>query len=294
MLTTRQYLYSEIESLASLQYIIKNKYSAVLKLEDNYVYGQDGVEEYLQTEKNNFNKSSHSEDRATISMTITINNVDQERCGHFLWDLAHKAIRDKFKFDFDNASSSSTLYGGSGQIAVDEFDAHHTIINRAFQYLSKEPREQTKKIGWYLVCWLPYHLERLRELEDEDEGALTPFDQHEIGKSLYHLFKDESVFRRHTESFAQTYWTREEIQTIRKWLMDSAVVRKLDRKWKDGVQGTISPTRGFLANLVRVIVEGFLRERNWKVSDAFGWIEEFMNTVSLAFQHFVLILTILS
>jgi Cdc6-like AAA superfamily ATPase len=101
-----KFLYSGTESLASLKYIIKNKYSAVLKLEDKHVYGKDGVQDYLQKEKDTSGKSSQFKERPTISMTITINNVDQELCGHFLWDLAHKGIRDKFKFDFDAASNA--------------------------------------------------------------------------------------------------------------------------------------------------------------------------------------------
>ncbi|KAI1411841.1 hypothetical protein F5Y13DRAFT_200538 [Hypoxylon sp. FL1857] len=276
-LEAAMFLYSGTESLASLQFIIKNKYSAVLKLEDGYVYGQDGVKDYLQKDKDNSGKSSHSKDRSTISMTITINNVDQELCGHFLWDLAHKAIRDKFKFDFDAASPHGALHSSSqATITVDEFEANHTIVTRAFEYLEKEPRDQTKEIGKYLVGWLPYHLGRLRQLEDEEKGALTPGEQFEIGQSLYKLFKDENVFLRHRASFEQTLWFVSEMEDVQKWLMDSAVVRRLDKKWRDEVQLPLSPTRGFLKELVKMVVEGMLRNRSWGVQNAYNWIEEFM------------------
>jgi hypothetical protein len=209
-----QFLYSGIESLASLQYIIRKKYLAVLKLETGddgllYVYGQNGVKDYLQKEKRNSAQSSNAKDRSTISMTITISNVDQELCGNFLWDLAHKAIRDKFNFNFDLDGPNAVHSGGSGgqskSIVVDEFEAHHTIVTRIFEFLSKEPTEQTAGIGIYLACWLPRHLDRLPQLEDEEEGALMPSEQYEIGQNLYMLFKDDTIFRRHKASFTRTY-----------------------------------------------------------------------------------------
>ncbi|KAI1100300.1 hypothetical protein F4804DRAFT_319299 [Jackrogersella minutella] len=276
-LEAAMFLYSGTESLASLHFIIKNKYSAVLKLDSGYVYGQDGVKDYLQKDKDISGKSSHSRDRSTISMTICINNVDQELCGHFLWDLAHKAIRDKFKFDFDAASANGTLHSsGQATIAVDEFEAHHTIVTRAFEFLDSDPRDQTKEIGQYLVGWLPYHLGQLRQLEDDEKGALTPGEQTEIGQNLYKLFKDDKVFLRHKESFGVTWWFVEEMEGLQKWLMDSAVVRRLDKKWRDEVQMPISPTRGFLKELVKLLVEGLLRNRSWGAQNAYGWIEKFM------------------
>ncbi|KAI1138512.1 hypothetical protein F5Y05DRAFT_42402 [Hypoxylon sp. FL0543] len=271
-LEAAMFLYSGTESLASLQFIIKNKYSAVLKLEDGYVYGQDGVKNYLQ--KDLSGRSLPSRDRSTISMSITINNVDQEICANFLWDLAHKAIRDKFKFDFDAASA---LHSSSqAVIAVDEFEAHHTIVTRAFEFLDKEPRDQTRKIGGYLVGLLPYHLSQLLQLENEEKGALTPNEQFEIGQNLYKLFKDEQVILRHKASFEQTMWYADEMEGLQRWLMDSAVVRRLDKKWRDEVRLSLSPTRGFLKGLVTIIAERLLRKRSWRVLNASGWIHEFM------------------
>ncbi|XDG03489.1 hypothetical protein ABKA04_003104 [Annulohypoxylon sp. FPYF3050] len=276
-LEAAMFLYSGTESIASLEFIIKNKYSAVLKLENGYVYGQDGVKDYLQRDKDISSKSSRSRDRPTISMTITINNVDQELCGHFLWDLAQKAIRDKFKFDFDAASANGALHSSNqASIRLDEFEAHHTIITRAFEYLDKEQQEQTKDIGQYLVGWLPYHLGELRKLEDEEKGDLAPSEQIEIGQNLYKLFKDDSVILRHKASFEKTSWYASEMEDLQKWLMDSAVVRRLDKKWRDEVQLPVSPTRTFLKELVKKLVTGFLRERSWDAENAYIWIQQLM------------------
>ncbi|KAK0702793.1 hypothetical protein B0H67DRAFT_499740 [Lasiosphaeris hirsuta] len=285
-LEAAMFLYSGTESLVSLQYIIENKYSAVLKLEDGYVYGKDGVKEYLQKEKANSEKSPHSKDRATISMTITINNVDQELCGHFLWDLAHKAIRDKFKFDFDAASPNSALHGRQAAITVDELEAHHTIVTRAFEYLDREPKDQTKEVGEYLVCWLPYHLGclRLRQLEDDDR-ELTPNEQSDIGQNLHKLFRDQQVFKRHKASFSKCWWLAEEIEDLQKLLMDSAVVRRVDKEWRLAVEQASSPTKGFLSELVEVVVRGFLKERSWDVNNAYQWILRFMEVDEKKFQQ---------
>ncbi|TFB02602.1 hypothetical protein CCMA1212_005402 [Trichoderma ghanense] len=275
-LEAAMYLCSETESLASMEYIIKNKYSAVLKLDEGYVFGQDGVKEYLRKDVNVSGRSAQSKDRATISMTITINNVDQELCGHFLWDLAHKAIRDKFNFNLDDEAANAFHGGNRATIAVDEFEAHHTIVTRAFEYLSKPHREQTEKIGAYLVGWLPYHLSRLRQLEDDDQGALMPSEQFEIGQNLYKLFKGGEVFRRHKQSFQRVLWTVDEMADMQKWLMDSAVMRRLDKRWRDEVQLAVSPPRGYLKELVRIVVGGLLRERSWEVEPAYDWLEQFM------------------
>ncbi|OTA04241.1 hypothetical protein A9Z42_0048210 [Trichoderma parareesei] len=275
-LEAAMYLCSETESLASMEYIIRNKYSAVLKLDDGYVFGQDGVKEFLRKDVNVSGRSAQSKDRATISMTITINNVDQELCGHFLWDLAHKAIRDKFNFNLDDEAANAFHGGSRASIAVDEFEAHHTIVTRAFEYLNKPHREQTEKIGAYLVGWLPYHLSRLRQLEDDDQGALMPSEQFEIGQNLYKLFKGGEVFRRHKQSFQRVLWTVDEMMDVQKWLMDSAVMRRLDKRWRDEVQLASSPTRGYLKEWVRVVVCGLLRERSWEVEPAYGWLEQFM------------------
>ncbi|KAI8943991.1 hypothetical protein F4801DRAFT_601290 [Xylaria longipes] len=273
-LEAAMFLISGTESLTPLQYIIKNKYNAVLKLAGTTVSGHDGVKEYFQTVNDERNKPSHSRDRATISMSITINNVDQELCGHFLWDLAQKAIRDKFKFDFDN--TSNTLHGSQGTIFVDEFEAHRTIVTRAFEYLNKEPRDETIVIGRYLCSWLPYHLDRLRELRDEDKGELMVDEQLEIGRNLYKLLKPGGLFLRHKNIFGQIWWTMEEIEDLQKWLMDSAVVRKLDKTWREEVQSAVSPMQGFLKHFAKLVVEGFLRERTWGLENSWGWIDEFM------------------
>jgi len=263
----------------SLQYIIENKYSAVLRLEDGYVYGGDGVKEYLQKEKAKSDKSPDSKDRALISMTITIENVDQEVCGHFLWDLAHKAIRDNFKFDFNTVGPRSGLHGRQAAITADELEAHHTIVMRAFEYLDREPREQTKEIGKYLVGWLPYHLDRLRQLEDDDR-ELTPREQSEIGRNLEKLFRDQQIVKRHRATFAETFWWASEMEDVQKWLMDSAVVRRVDREWRQAVQQAVSPTRGFMRELVEVVVRGLFRERSWKAGNAYWWISQLMDLVS--------------
>ncbi|KFY68311.1 hypothetical protein V496_01166 [Pseudogymnoascus sp. VKM F-4515 (FW-2607)] len=268
-LEAAMFLYSNKKSLASLKYIITNKYSAILKLEDGYVYGQDGVQKYLEKGKD---ASGKSVDSSTISMAITINNVDQELCAHFLWDLAHKAIREKFNFDAASALHSSS----QAAIAVDEFDAHHTIVNRAFEYLEKGHKKQTEDIGRYLVFWLPYHLNQLRCLEFDDMGTLKSTDKLEIGQSLYRLFKDDQVIRRHRVNFEPVWWEVEEMENVQKWLTDPAVVKRLDKKWLDEVHAAARPSRGFLKELVKIVVEGFLREREWNVASAYYWIEQFM------------------
>jgi hypothetical protein len=273
-----QFLKTGIESLVSLEHIIRTKYSAVLKVENGRVHGVDGIKEFLAKQKD-FGRASHSKDRSTISMTITINNVDQELCGHFLWDLAHKAIRDKFHFSFDGDASNALHSSSQSTIAVDEFEAHHTIVTRAFEYLTALPIEQSDAIGGYLIAWLPYHLNCLRELEDEERGYLTPNQQLELGQNLYDLFKDEVIFKRHKNRFESTIWWATEMWDMSKWFRDSAVVRRQSKVWRDAMQLAESPVEGYLKTFVTIVVRGFLRERSWDVRWAMMWIEQFLKVV---------------
>lgn len=214
-------------------------------------------------------------------MTITINKVDQDLCGHFLWDLADMAIRDKFKFNL-NGDSLNAVGTNNVQNAVvlDEFEANHSIVVQAFKYLSKEPLEQTKDIGQYLLLRLPYHLNQLRKLEDDDQGALTPHQRLEIGQNLYKLFKDDVLVQRHKATFQQSCWTAADIMDVQKWMSDTAVTRRLDRKWQDKLQAAVNPTKGYLEELVRVVVQGLLKDRTWEVSSACIWLKEFIAVVS--------------
>ncbi|EQB52262.1 NACHT and TPR domain-containing protein [Colletotrichum gloeosporioides Cg-14] len=269
-------LTSDIASLTSLEYVIRTKYSAILSIEDEYyVYLQDGVEEYLQKADTSSGQSQRSTGGSTISMTISINNVDQELCGNFLWDLADMAIRNKFKFNFDG-EAFKPAHSNKRPIAVDELEANYTIVTQAFKYLSNEPTDGTQNVGRYVVEFLPYHLNRIRELEDEDKGMLRDDQRSEIGQGLYKIFRDDTVFQRHIKIWQDIEWSVDEMRAIQTWLMDSAAVRKVDRKWRTAVQKAPSPVRGYLNELVKMVLRGLLRQRSWQMHNASKWLKRFM------------------
>ncbi|KAI8182977.1 hypothetical protein KHU50_002262 [Colletotrichum sp. SAR 10_65] len=269
-------LTSDIASLTSLEYVIRTKYSAILSIEDEYyVYLQDGVEEYLQKVDTSSGQSQQSTGGSTISMTISINNVDQELCGNFLWDLADMAIRNKFKFNFDG-EAFNPAHSSKTPLAVDELEANYTIVTQAFKYLSNEPTDATQNVGRYVVEFLPYHLNRVRELEDEDKGMLRDDQRSDIGQGLYKIFKDDTVFQRHIKIWQDIEWSVDEMRAIQTWLMDSAAVRKVDRKWRTAVQRASSPITGYLNELVKTVLRGLLRQRSWQMYNASKWLKRFM------------------
>ncbi|KAI8204433.1 hypothetical protein K4K52_004926 [Colletotrichum sp. SAR 10_76] len=269
-------LTSDIASLTSLEYVIRTKYSAILSIEDEYyVYLQDGVEEYLQKVDTSSGQSQQSTGGSTISMTISINNVDQEICGNFLWDLADMAIRNKFKFNFDG-EAFNPAHSSKRPLAVDELEANYTIVTQAFKYLSNEPTDATQNVGRYVVEFLPYHLNRVRELEDEDKGMLRDDQRSEIGQGLYKIFKDDTVFQRHIKIWQDIEWSVDEMRAVQTWLMDSAAVRKVDRKWRTAVQRASSPITGYLNELVKTVLRGLLRQRSWQMYNASKWLKRFM------------------
>jgi hypothetical protein len=251
----------------------------VLDIEDDYVLVQNQVEKILRRETGISDKHSSAQEGPTISMSITINNVSEQLCHHFLWDLAQVSIRDKFKFDFDAASHR--LHGQQATIEVDEFEAHHTIVKHAFEYLKGEPSEQTKAIGQYLVVWLPFHLTRLRELETEDKGELMPSDKRNIANGLYNVFKSDTTFQRHKNSFeghdgSRSYWKPSEMTDVNEWFRDSAASRLLDKKWLTAVKSAPNPTRGYLRPLVQLVLDQFLKDRAWGALSCYRWIEQFV------------------
>ncbi|KAI0161747.1 hypothetical protein GGR52DRAFT_138239 [Hypoxylon sp. FL1284] len=269
-LEAAMFLHSGRGSLVSLGYIIRDRYPAILTFKDGYVDSQDGMKAHLQVGSGTARKSSSSKEHPTIDMSITINQVDQEHCGHFFWDLAGMMLRDRFHFNLTSSSSQAA-------IAVDEFKSKHTIVTYTFKYLQEEPREETKAIGPYLVGYLPWHLERLHQLEDDSrtDDDLTATKRN-IGNDLYELFKDDNVLLRHQESFHRYSWTVDEIYYMYGWLTDRVVMRNVDKKWLDEVMRHKSPTRGPFKELVKMVVKGFLTERNWPVEDAYRWIDTFM------------------
>lgn len=272
-----------------LEDIVTSKYVAVLKISDapegRIVEGQEGAFEYLQKEKEH--RAQHDKDKSTISMTINITNVDQEVVGHFLWDLSQKAIRDKFRFDFDNASN--TLHTQQSTIAVDEFEAHHTLVMRAFKYFSREPSEGTSMIGRYLWWWLPCHMERINQLESDEKGYLTMDEQIDIGRYLYNLFKDQELFKRHKATVENTVWTAEEMGFVQKWLRTTTVTRRVPKKWRDEVMEASSPVRGYFNQFAKMIIENWLRSTEHQSGETQcsyrAWIREFMEAVSFVPFH---------
>lgn len=272
------------DSLVPLSYIIKNKYDAIFKIEDEggFVDVQDAVSEFLREKSVTPRRPPQSEEQATISMTITIHNVDQETCGNFLWDLALKSNRDKFKFDFDADSANKSQ--ATIQIAADELEAHHTIVLSTFKFLEGECNDQNKILGEYLVNWLPHHLNRLRVLRDEELRDLKKREYQSIGQNLYKLFNDNKIFERHKAILHKTYWDVWELEEIQDWLRDPTVVRGIqDKPWKDRVKNVNSPSRGYLQCFTRMMVESMLKETRYDAVAAFSWVRHLIDAVSSSY-----------
>lgn len=154
-------------------------------------------------------------------MTITIHNVDQRYCAHFLWDLTQMAMRDDFRF-FQNDSISTMHREGAPTIALDALNTNRDIVLQVFNYMSEEPTERTREIGLYMICWLPYHLQTIRELEKSRK--LYRSERQKIGSALYELFSNGTVIERHEGSLSQTIWTKSEMLEIQIWVTDLRVL----------------------------------------------------------------------
>lgn len=258
--------------------MIENKYPEILGEHDGFVYVKDVIRDYLMKTSDTSRTPPPTEQDSLISMTITVKNVDQETCGNFLWDLAHKSNREKFKFDFQEAFNANN--SSQTTIAVDEIDAHHTIVQRIFKYLRHESGDQTTEFGTYAFQYLPHHLRRLLSLYHKRQGPLRPHELQEIGKNLYVLFKDNEVFQSHKAIIEKVYWDVKDMEAIRDWLTESWVVMGIeDMPWRDQVKQVYSPARSYLQNFARWIVENLLRKRSGANQSTFAWLQQLMQAV---------------
>lgn len=160
-----------------LQRAIEKKYSPIFELSDNHIEVKDSVKDFLLWQSISAEGKPCSSDQSTISMTISINNLQKDHCACFLWEVAQRAIGDKFKFDFNVAAAKATAQ----LIRVDMSEAHHTIVRHAFDYLIGKPTEEQDEKGLhniskYLTQSLPFHLGELHVLEIEAKRDLTSLE----------------------------------------------------------------------------------------------------------------------
>lgn len=272
------FFYSDSEALGmTLEYIIKNKYSSILRVEAGGVVNvEDNVSDFLKKAEDSSVKRVRHEDQALISMKITVKNVDPETCGNFLWDLAHQSNRQKFKFGFDAVDANSS---NQAAIAVDALKAHHTIVLSTFKYLEQETVDKTKDLGYYLIRWLPYHLASLRSTMHEPNRFFHHQELQEIGQGLHTLFKDNVVFERHKAVFNATLWDVEEMDNIREWLADSSVMGKIvagDKSWRERMNHN-GPAKGYMKDFTEITVRTLLRQRDSEFGTAFEWLQRLMD-----------------
>ena len=270
--------------MASLETVIKTKYSAVLKLSDGCVVEQENIRDYLETRAKEKEAAAlrgpASGSRGTISMSIILNNVDEHVAKQFFWDLAHTDMRGQLRTAL-NGGSSGTAF--DHRISISEFDSRYTIIKQAFEYLSEEnPKEQAKPIGKYLIEYLPVHLGRLFDLDSQDEGDLPKEDRIYIGNSLYDMLKDGAALKRHKDIFEQIWYTTNDLKQLNTWLGDSKAMSKVDPKWVKEMQQEKIPSKGYLKEFASTIVRGLLRERYWRAGGALDWIVEFIMLVGFS------------
>lgn len=277
--------FNETASVEGIDTMVRNRYSSILKIEQDVVQVQEGFEKYLaeKAKTSSSEQESLSHSPSTISMALTLNHVGRKRAAEYFWNLTQMAMQPNFTFDFTNPVKKDNQR--QGQIAVDEFEAHLAIVKHAFKNMDSEPRVDHQSNTRYLVEWLPHHLFRLRELENQSHhGVLLAHQQREIGENLYKLFTDGSVFQLHKSAFERVYWTSFEMETLQEWLVDSAV-RRQDKEWFKNVLSARNVIEGYLKEFIRWVITEFLRDRTWDASMAYRWIEEFMEkdseTISL-------------
>ncbi|KAG5817395.1 hypothetical protein H9Q74_000654 [Fusarium xylarioides] len=216
-----------------LETVIKTKYSTVLKLKIDGVEVQEGIQEYLakKAEKASTGSDSLSRNSSSISMALTLNNVDQNRAAQYFWDLTQMVMQKNFTFDFNNPLKDSNQ--NQNRIRVNEFEAHLTFVDQAFRLLRSEPQVDHQPITNYLVEWLPYHLMRRDDKEWLSRVLSAPSLTQRYLSKFTKMVVTEFLRDRSWKVFMAYQWVEELMaaDSVRAHSLDGDTEAEVSDKW---------------------------------------------------------------
>ncbi|KAI1135342.1 hypothetical protein F5Y05DRAFT_416329 [Hypoxylon sp. FL0543] len=254
---------------------LEGKYSNILSIRrDGTVVVTDDMDDVLTKRRV---KPRSVDDTPTFTATITITRGDLRSVQSFLWSLSQKV--DSLAHNTFGFEQIAEQKGMKNNIQVNEVDANLTIVRRTFSMLAGEPDKESEALGYYLLDFLPQHLQDLLE-KATGYDELTPSQKQEIGEGLFSIFVTGEVVERHWSSCQSLIWYREpgEVETFRKWLEDptaSSHLGRLDREWLKKVKASPNPNQSLLENIMRTVAWHWLCDRKWDAAKAFDWLRGF-------------------
>lgn len=278
-LTAALFLRFDSVSLQPLVQKITGKYSKIfiLAYDGHYLGLKDHVQDCVVTERD---KPRQSADDPKITATITITNGDVKAVQRFFWDLNHHSFLEGFAFrpgfDFPNTAER--------KIQLNEVDAHLQIVKRAFSFfLQPLVDERGSALGFYLIKFIPTHLNALYEASGLDE--LLPADKQYIGSHVYEMFTEGDLIERNWAFCDRVTWFRNNkyIDIFWKWLDDPVAVGRLgprDKRWLAELKKDEHRNSSLLTPIMITVARNWLQESKWDAFFAFKWISGFLTLVS--------------
>jgi hypothetical protein len=257
-----------------------SKYSKLF----NLVYGgerlaiKDFVESHVVA---NRDKQRESADDPKITATITISNANVKAAQRFFWDLNHHSFLEGFTF-----KSGSQFYDTiPAKIQVYVVDAHFEIIKRAFDFFCQPSvDDRAKDIGYYLMAYIPSHLDSLYAATGFDE--LQEKDKQYIGSCITEIFSAGDWIEKSWDFRGWTQWYRnsEDIAIFWKWLDDpkaTSHLGSLGKSWLARLKNETDRNQALLTPIMTTIARHWLQDTDWDPWDAYTWINGFLEMVRI-------------
>jgi len=218
-----------------------------------------------------------------INLEIKIVNSDLPTARRFFWDLAKYATLDHFDLSANSPNAQAT--NAKGTIAVNEVDAHLTLVQATLEFLSNPPSSDTEDIGPIFINNLAANLKVLYDAKGLD--AIDNELKAKIGKSVYNLFADPRVIKRHWTTFEPRYKLlgQASMSEFWRWLGDKSATSTLgtkDEEWLNKRSESDDPTRELLEDVMEMIARLWL-EGPERHDAAVCWIREFLSQVCFHF-----------
>ena len=276
------YLLTQSSPIQTLSDKVGDKYQKLLEINSNQEFdtrNQDVWSFFEQSKRPKRGTEERLVNEPKISMTVTIDQVQLSKAQRFFWDLSEQLTFDKFNFQSLAAGPEPTQQRVT--INADSVSGHVILAQRCFALLSDEPVEQTSKICWYALRFLPYHLWRLNDYATR--CLLHPSERETVISDLVSLLQSPGCIEAHLNKafFNDRLWLdNDDLLAIQDWLADPCTdtLGQRGRMWVKQVKKG-GPCLA-LKELAALVARHWLCRKVWPADAAFNWMEAYLDQLS--------------
>jgi len=235
------------------------------------------------TSRKRAKKVEAGDKESTISCTIKITNASEEVARHFFWDLTQMAVRDGFRFHFNDESAVSQRRLIKDEVGVNQVDANLALVNAAFKFLDlTTPGDIEYPVAEYILINLPNNLRKLLDApSNRDQGGeagsqFTVAERRDLIVKMRDMFQSDHYLNQkcYDELFMGFFWGSDDLPGFEDLLADKDLVRQVDKTWARDIQNEADRLRRhrYLGPWIRCFVRRWLREDKWRLESILPWI----------------------